>query len=108
MVLSNGNARTKAMNRFWQTATLLISALAMSAGAETVTWNVQTTYGITASGVRRAIQDARVHLGRRSNDVVVLEFDEGVFRLEDQSKSMGTIDLSGIKPGPNGRLVFQG
>ncbi len=96
------------MTRFWQTATLLIGALAMSAGAETLTWNVQTRYGITASGVRQAIQDARNHFDKGPNDVVVLEFDEGVFDLEDQGDSKGTIDLSGIKPGPNGRLVFQG
>ena len=98
------------MTRFWKTATWLVSCivLAAPAQAETVTWNVQAKYGITAPGIRKAVQDAREHFAKTPDDVVVLEFDEGTFYLEDKSSAKGTIDLSGIKPGPKGRLVFRG
>jgi hypothetical protein len=96
------------MSRYWKTVIILMGALAISASAETVKWNVQTKYGISASGVRHAIRDANDHFGKAPDDVVILEFDEGSFDLEDNSAAKGTIDLSGIKPGEKGRLVFQG
>lgn len=96
------------MTRFCQTVTLLMSSFALSAGAETLHWNVQTKYGISVPGIRKAIHDAKDHFGKAPDDVVILEFDEGSFHLEDESSAKGTIDLSGIKPGSKGRLVFQG
>ncbi len=96
------------MTGIWKTAAFLISTFALSAQAETVTWNVQTKYGISASGIQKAVRDAKERFAKTPDDVVVLEFDEGTFYLEDKSSAKGTIDLSGIKPGPNGRLVFQG
>jgi len=87
---------------------LLVAVLAAVASAETVTWNVRTKYGVSAKGIRQAIQEANAHFSKSPNDVVVLEFDGGSFFLEDKSRSKGTINLSGVKPGPKGRLVFQG
>jgi hypothetical protein len=85
-----------------------MSAVSLAAQAETVTWNVQTKYGISASGIRKAVRDAKEHFAKTPDDVVVLEFDAGSIYLEDKSSAKGTIDLSGIKPGPNGRLVLRG
>jgi hypothetical protein len=87
---------------------LLTGSFTFSAGAETLHWNVQSKFGISVPGIRKAIHEAKVHFGKSPDDVVILEFDEGSFDLEDESSAKGTIDLSGIKPGSNGRLVFQG
>jgi hypothetical protein len=95
------------MSKYWQ-AIVLASAIAMRTRAETVTWNVRSTYGITAPGIRHAIQDAKAHFVNKPNDVLILEFDQGSYYLEDQTDSKGTIDLSGIQPGPAGRLELRG
>jgi len=87
---------------------LIVGALATMGKAETVTWNVRTRFGVSANGIRQAIQDANTHFSKAPNDVVVLEFDEGSFFLEDKGAGKGAIDLSGVKPGPKGRLIFQG
>jgi hypothetical protein len=63
---------------------------------------------MSVKGIRLAIHEAKTHFRNAPNDRVVLELDEGSFYLEDRSVSRGTIDLSGVRPGPNGRLVFQG
>lgn len=89
-------------------AILLIGVSALWAHAETVTWNVQTKYGITAAGIRDAIRDAKLSFRKSPDDVIVLQFDPGTYALEDHSSAKGTIDLSGITPGEKGRLIFQG
>ncbi len=89
-------------------ALFLMSGSCMAAKAETFRWNVRAKYGVTAEGIRQAVNDAKKHFREAANDVVILDFDEGSFSLTDDGPSKGTIDLSGIKPGPEGRLVFQG
>ncbi|MGC4016980.1 MAG: right-handed parallel beta-helix repeat-containing protein [Luteolibacter sp.] len=82
--------------------------LGLNAGAETLHWNVQKQYGITADGIRKAVQAAKKHFSKQPNDTVVLDFDAGVFKVEGKDSDEGSIDLSGVNPGPEGRLVFQG
>lgn len=79
-----------------------------SINAETITWNVRTRYGITQRGIARAIQDARAHFAGSPNDRVVLLFDAGTHCLDETGGGKGTIDLTDVKPGHNGRLVFKG
>lgn len=79
-----------------------------AAPPETVMWNVQTKYGTSAAGIRAALRDAKTIFHESPDKLVVLQFDAGTFALEDQSSAKGTIDLSGIKPGEKGRLIFQG
>jgi len=88
--------------------TLLIALSSLHANADTLVWNVQKKYGITAEGVQQAVQAAKRHFRKTPNDQIVLEFDAGTFKLDGKDKSLGTIDLSGVKPGPQGRLVFKG
>lgn len=90
------------------TALLWTCILATGAKAETLNWNVRSKFGMSAQGIRQAIHEARTHFSRTPDDVVILEFDEGSFYLEDKGDSKGTIDLSGVEPGPDGRLVFRG
>ena len=96
------------MTGIWRKTMWLIWILASTAGAETVTWNVQAKYGISASGIRTAIRDAKAHFDKKPDDVVILRFDAGTFALDDQGPAKGTIDLSGIEPGANGRLILKG
>ncbi|MCP5536876.1 MAG: hypothetical protein H7A51_11680 [Akkermansiaceae bacterium] len=91
-----------------QIISLLLFGVHPLTQAETLKWNVRAQYGMTAGGIGQAVKDAKSHFNKSPNDVIMLEFDKGTFSLEDNSDSMGTIDLSGVKPGPEGRLVFQG
>lgn len=89
-------------------AVFLMSISCLTVKAKMLRWNVRERFGITAEGIRKAVGAAKIHFDNASNDVVILEFEAGSFRLEDRGPSKGTIDLSGIRPGPNGRLIFQG
>lgn len=86
----------------------LTGILATVTRADTLRWNVRSRFGMSAQGIRQAVQEAKTHFSKTPDDVVILEFDEGSFYLRDDSDSKGTIDLSGVRPGPNGRLIFQG
>ena len=98
------------MSRYWLTTvvSVLTGVLATAARADTLHWNVRLKFGTSVEAIRQAVFEAKTHFSKAPNDVVVLELDEGSFYLEDKSGSKGTIDLSGVRPGPNGRLVFQG
>lgn len=87
---------------------LLTGGFSIHAAAETLRWNIQKDYGISAEGVRQAVQAAKGHFRKSPNDTIVLEFDAGTYQLEGDDSAKGAIDLSGIQPGPEGRLVFQG
>lgn len=89
-------------------AALLVTAVRLTATAETHRWNIQTQHGVTGEGVQQAVSTAEEHFATAPNDVVILEIDEGSFWLEDRGLAKGPIDLSKIKPEPNGRLIFQG
>jgi len=73
-----------------------------------VTWNMSEKYGITAPGIARAIKDAKSYFIRHPNDQLILEFNKGSYYLEQTDDAKGTIDLSGLKPGLESRLIFQG
>jgi hypothetical protein len=85
-----------------------MSALCLTAKSETLRWNVRDRFGVSAKGIQKAVSAAKIHFDNAANDVVILEFEKGSFWLEDNGPSKGIIDLSVIKPGPNGRLIFQG
>ncbi|BCU76385.1 hypothetical protein [Luteolibacter sp. LG18] len=80
----------------------------LNAGAETLRWNVQKQYGINADGIRKAVQEAKGHFGKEPNDTIILEFDAGTYNVEGKESDDGSIDLSGVNPGPEGRLILQG
>ncbi|MCA9245591.1 MAG: right-handed parallel beta-helix repeat-containing protein [Planctomycetales bacterium] len=84
------------------------SMVAAAGSAETLQWNVRAKFGLTADGLHDAVTAAKAHFRKSPDDIVVLQLDEGSFYLEDNSKRQGTIDLSDVRPGPRGRLVFQG
>jgi len=86
----------------------MTSAFCLMANAKTLRWNVLEEYGMNAEGIQKAVNAARLHFTRAPDDIIILEFDKGSFWLEDHGPGKGTIDLSGIRPGPTGRLVFQG
>ncbi|MGH7939664.1 MAG: right-handed parallel beta-helix repeat-containing protein, partial [Limisphaerales bacterium] len=71
---------------------------------------MKTKYGgVTQATIARAISDAKTYFIQHSNDTVVIEFDAGTYSLAAPTNGdKGIIELSGVKPGPDGRLVFRG
>ena len=78
--------------------------------AATVEWNLKSKYGgITQGAIARAIADAKAHFATDPDDTVVIQFDAGTYYLSAPSgDSRGIFELSGVKPGAKGRLVFRG
>jgi hypothetical protein len=75
--------------------------------ANIVTWNINSIYSVTQTGIANAFSDARLHFNNLPNDTVVLHINAGTDSIGGNG-SYG-IDLTGgINPGPNGRLVFEG
>ncbi len=78
------------------------------AQAETVVWNVKQRFDVTAAGLQQGIEEAKTHFQSHPDDTVVLEIDAGKYELKDDGEHKGTLVLSGIHPGANGRLVIRG
>ena len=78
--------------------------------AATINWNLKTKYGsITQASIARAISDAKTYFVQHPDDTVVIEFDAGTnFLAAPTNRDKGILELSGVKPGPGGRLVFRG
>jgi parallel beta-helix repeat protein len=101
------------MNRtaFLIRISFLGAALAFLPGSAAVlTWNLKTQYGgITQPNLARAIGDAKAHFLKSPNDTIVIEFDAGTYPLAAPTNNdKGIFEISGVKPGPEGRLVFRG
>lgn len=98
------------MRRYWLISVpfVVTGILATAASADTLLWNVRSRFGMSAQGIQQAVQEAKTQFSKTPDDVVILEIDEGSFYLKDQGDAKGTIDLSGVRPGPTGRLIFQG
>lgn len=94
--------------RFAAAFAAIIGVFAPNAGGATLRWDVEKRFGITAEGIRKAVGLAKKHFLKAPNDVIVLVLNEGTFHLNGRDSEKGTINLSGINPGPEGRLVFQG
>jgi len=78
--------------------------------ADTVTWNLVTKFGgITQATIAQAIAEAKINFIKNPNQTVVIEFDVGTYPLAAPANGdKGIINLSGVNPGSNGRLVFRG
>ncbi len=87
----------------------LTAALTTSAMDSTVEVNLKAQYGVTPSGFAQVIADAKKHFVTHPNDTFVVVIDAGTHLLAaPPPRAKGVIDLSDIKPGPSGRLVFRG
>ncbi len=83
---------------------------AAPAAAETVSIDLHSKYGVTLQGIAQAIADAKTRFGAHPGDTVVIRFPAGRFDFSQQlpANARGSIDVSGVEPGANGRLIFQG
>lgn len=81
---------------------------ATKASAATLVWQLGQKFAADQRGIALAIGSAKAHFVERPDDVVILRIPPGRFYLAAPPSGKGTIDLSGIQPGPQGRLVFQG
>jgi len=79
----------------------------LSLKASTEVWDLQALYGITQDGIANAISDAKSHFSSNPNDTIIIEIAAGTYDISG-SGSHGIDLTSGLKPGPNGRLIFQG
>lgn len=77
--------------------------------AETVEVNLRATHGITQPGFAAVIRDAKAHFAERPNDTYIVHLDAGAYGLDaPPDREKGIIELSGVRPGPEGRLIFRG
>src|SRR5579862_153453 len=71
--------------------------------------DIGKTYGVTIPGIAHAIEDARRDFASRPNDIVVLDIAAGHYDLSREPVvGRGVINVSDIRPGAYGRLIFRG
>jgi len=90
---------------------LAISWMAIpKVSATAVIWNLKSRFGdINQAAIVRAISEAKKYFAKHPSDTVVIEFDAGTYPLSAPTNGdKGIIELSGVKPGPAGRLVLRG
>jgi hypothetical protein len=88
--------------------------------AETINIDLSSKYGLTLKGINQAVQDAKAHFAQNPDDTLILNFPPGLIDFS-KDKSTGPsktdrkgkeeaigIELSGVKPGDSGHLIFKG
>lgn len=75
-----------------------------------VEWTLsERPYGISQKGFEQVVKDARSHFSTSPNDSLIIKIDEGTYEIGGDSIIYYGINLDGgIKPGLNGRLIFEG
>ena len=102
-------ASNNTMKSFLYVLVAFTAAMTTPAMAATVEVNLQAKYGVTQPGFARVIRDAKKHFAANPNDTFVVVIPAGTYFLTAPANhDKGIIELSGIKPGPKGRLVFRG
>lgn len=95
--------------RMWRVPLLLLLqtvAVAGAAGPPTQTIDIAATFGgINTTTIGSAIQAAKGIFAHTPDTVVVLFFQAGTWVIHE---SQPVMDVTRVKPGPNGRLVLAG
>lgn len=89
--------------QFWFFFLLVIH----SSIATTITWNLNTMYGITQSGFSSIISDAKQHFNQSPNDTILIQIDAGTYEIGGNG-SHGIAINGGFGSGDQGRVIFQG
>jgi hypothetical protein len=93
----------------WRLAAVAWLLAAASAHAASLDIDVAKKYGaVSLSAINAAIGDARRGFAVSPNDIITLRLPAGVFTLTGQGGEAASIDVSGISPGPAGRLILRG
>jgi hypothetical protein len=78
------------------------------ANAGVTTVDIKSMYGTSRAGIERAIGEAKSHFHQNPDDTVIFELPAGTVDLSQDSQGRATIDVSEVRPGPQGRLIFKG
>ncbi len=93
----------------WRLAVGLWLLATAKAQAATRDIDIARTYGaISLSTINAAIADAKSRFAADPNQTIALHLPAGVFTLSARGADPPSIDVSGINPGPTGRLILQG
>lgn len=63
---------------------------------------------VSQKSIARAIAEAKAIFQSNPRQVVIIDFPVGTFDLSQGTQGHGTIDVSGVQPGPGGWLIFRG
>ncbi len=74
--------------------------------ANSIRWNVQERWDVNQNGIINAIIAAKDHFDSFSEDTIIVSFPAGTFDIGGNNSH--SIDVSNIKPGVAGRLIFEG
>ena len=77
-----------------------------SISAKNVKWNIQEEWGVNQNGIINAIVAAKDHFNSFPQDTIIFLIPAGTFEIGGNNSH--SIDISNIKPGANGRLIFKG
>ncbi len=82
---------------------------AAHAAAATLDIDVAQKYGgLSLAAINTAIGEAKRRFAVSPNDTITLRLPPGVFTLTAGVGDAGSIDVSGIDPGPSGKLILRG
>ncbi len=89
---------------------MLLTLLSGNLPANSVTgFNASLRVGdVSQSSIARRIADAKGIFQTNPRAVVVIDLPAGTFDLSTGTQGNGTIDVSGVQPGPGGWLIFRG
>lgn len=73
---------------------------------EKIEWDLQERWGVTQQGIINAIKEAKKHFQSLPNDSIIILIPEGTFDIGGNKNH--SINISNIKPGQQGRLIFKG
>jgi hypothetical protein len=88
-------------------ANVLLIALPIHIYAAEIIWNLNTTYGVTQSGLSRTVADAKAHFFTNPDDKIIVTINAGTYSIGGNGKD-GIAFKQGFQPGSNGRLIFKG
>jgi parallel beta-helix repeat protein len=81
---------------------------AANAQGDRLTWKLDQRYSVTQAGLAAAVDEARSHFEQNPADTVVIKIPAGRHQLKQTGEGQGSIVLSNLRPGPEGRLIFKG
>jgi len=112
MILVHAQARTSRASAGawpWRLAAALGLLGAAHAAAATLDIDVAQKYGaVSLAAINAAIGDAKSRFAVNPNQTIILHLPAGLFTLAAQGSEPASIDVSGIDPGPGGRLILRG
>lgn len=87
---------------------ILVMFLSLKTEATTVSWNLNSSYGVTQTGFASIITDARNHFIVSPDDTITVLINAGTYTIGGNGNAGINFGAAGLNPGSNGRLIFKG